>query len=93
MQAAYDKACHLNQIQHAHQGANCKKAITEYQGFGASLWSAFPGCYITNFAIGQTKSKTIIGQTMNNVANLEGFIMISIKNKVTIEIVSTFQMT
>jgi len=44
VQAAYDKACHLNQIQHAHQGADCKKAIREDQGFGASLWSAFPGC-------------------------------------------------
>ncbi len=44
VQAAYDKACHLNQIQHAHQGADCKKAIREDQGFGASMWSAFPGC-------------------------------------------------
>ncbi|CAK9197844.1 unnamed protein product [Sphagnum troendelagicum] len=44
VQAAYDKACHLNQIEHAHQGADYKKAIREDQGFGASLWSAFPGC-------------------------------------------------
>jgi hypothetical protein len=35
VQAAYDKACHLNQIQHAHQGADYKKAIREDQGFGA----------------------------------------------------------
>ncbi|CAM6014101.1 unnamed protein product [Sphagnum balticum] len=44
VQAAYDKACHLNQIEHAHQSADYKKAIREDQGFGASLWSAFPGC-------------------------------------------------
>ncbi len=48
VQAAYDKACYLNQIQHAHQGADCKKAIREDQGFGASLWSAFPGCSNNN---------------------------------------------
>ncbi len=44
VQAAYDKACHLNQIEHAHRSADYKKAIREDQGFGASLWSAFPGC-------------------------------------------------
>ncbi len=46
-----------------------------------------------NFTIGLAKSKTIIGQTMNNVVNLECFIMITIKNKVIVEIFSTFQMT
>ncbi len=48
VQAAYDKACHLNKIQHAHQSADYKKASREDQGFGASLWSAFPGCSNSN---------------------------------------------
>jgi hypothetical protein len=53
VQTAYDKACHLNQIQHAHQGADYKKTIRVDQGFRASLWSAFPGCSNgNNFAQG-----------------------------------------
>jgi hypothetical protein len=53
VQAAYDKACHLNQIQHAHQSADYKKAIREDQGFGPSLSSAFSGCSNrNNFAQG-----------------------------------------
>jgi hypothetical protein len=53
MQAAYDKACHLKQIEHANQSADHKKAIRKDQGFGASLRSAFPGCSNgNNFAQG-----------------------------------------
>jgi hypothetical protein len=53
VEAAYDKACHLKQIEHANQSADYKKAIRKYQGFGASLWSAFPGrSNSNNFAQG-----------------------------------------
>jgi hypothetical protein len=41
LQASYDKACHLNQIQHAHQGVDCKKAIRKDQGFGTTCGQPF----------------------------------------------------